>query len=479
MEDLWFLFISLDIFNYTNFFDAWTFILMSTIMTTIVMGAVVQKTNFCTMGAIADMVNFGSLERIRSWVLAIAVSVLLVAIMESSGYLVMESTFPNYRASEVPWGTSVLGGLIFGFAMSYAGGCGNKTLVNIGNGNFSSAIVVFFLALTAYFMVNPIPGSDDTIYSLLVTPWSDTPFLTISLDHESDLGSIILGLTSDVTVASSELLPDYRLLLAVGISLLCLYWVFSGKISVSNIVAGITVGMCVTSLWIITTTTNIIYDDENYTPRSFIQDWDMVYEQEEGEKEISDTSLLRPKLSSSFASQSLTFVSPIGQTLGFFFDAYDFVFDSTSPNNSSDTQGDDISEDLDDTDEFADDEEEEDASESTTASTDELGFIGKSKPLLSVGMVAVLGIILGSFLSSLAFKSYRFTYDLSIKNIFVKVFAGIAMGFGGILALGCTIGQGITGVSTLACGSFFAIAGIFIGGVIAQKLMYFMLMRSD
>ena len=39
------------------------------------------------------------------------------------------------------------------------------------------------------------------------------------------------------------------------------------------------------------------------------------------------------------------------------------------------------------------------------------------------------------------------------------------MGFGGVTALGCTIGQGISGLSTLAIGSFIALAGIIAGSV--------------
>ena len=45
----------------------------------------------------------------------------------------------------------------------------------------------------------------------------------------------------------------------------------------------------------------------------------------------------------------------------------------------------------------------------------------------------------------------------------------VLMGFGGVTALGCTIGQGLAGVSTLAIGSFIALAGIIAGSVAALK----------
>jgi branched-subunit amino acid ABC-type transport system permease component len=51
------------------------------------------------------------------------------------------------------------------------------------------------------------------------------------------------------------------------------------------------------------------------------------------------------------------------------------------------------------------------------------------------------------------------------------------MGFGGVTALGCTIGQGITGVSTLAVGSFLALAAIIMGSVVALRYQVWRLER--
>jgi hypothetical protein len=51
------------------------------------------------------------------------------------------------------------------------------------------------------------------------------------------------------------------------------------------------------------------------------------------------------------------------------------------------------------------------------------------------------------------------------------------MGFGGVTALGCTIGQGITGLSTLALGSFVALAGIVGGAVLALRYQAWRLER--
>ena len=44
------------------------------------------------------------------------------------------------------------------------------------------------------------------------------------------------------------------------------------------------------------------------------------------------------------------------------------------------------------------------------------------------------------------------------------------MGFGGVLALGCTVGQGITGMSTLALGSLMALVSIVFGSALTMKI---------
>ncbi|HEY5293076.1 MAG TPA: YeeE/YedE thiosulfate transporter family protein, partial [Burkholderiales bacterium] len=56
---------------------------------------------------------------------------------------------------------------------------------------------------------------------------------------------------------------------------------------------------------------------------------------------------------------------------------------------------------------------------------------------------------------------------------------GALMGFGGVLAMGCTIGQGLTGVSTLALGSFLAWFSILAGAALTMKIQYWRLLRED
>jgi len=53
------------------------------------------------------------------------------------------------------------------------------------------------------------------------------------------------------------------------------------------------------------------------------------------------------------------------------------------------------------------------------------------------------------------------------------------MGIGGVLAMGCTIGQGITGISTLALGSFLALGAIILGSATTMKVLYYKMLYED
>ncbi|MFA7593514.1 MAG: YeeE/YedE thiosulfate transporter family protein, partial [Thiohalobacteraceae bacterium] len=94
----------------------------------VILGFVVNKTNFCTMGAVSDWVNMGDTGRFRAWVFAIAIAMLGVAGLEYSGLVAPGDAFPPYRAGQLIWAENLLGGILFGIGMTLASGCANKTL---------------------------------------------------------------------------------------------------------------------------------------------------------------------------------------------------------------------------------------------------------------------------------------------------------------------------------------------------------------
>lgn len=104
---------------------------------------------------------------------------------------------------------------------------------------------------------------------------------------------------------------------------------------------------------------------------------------------------------------------------------------------------------------------------------------GFKSSLLTAGVVAVLGVILGSFLWSVVSRSFRFEWFASFKDFLNHLIGAILMGFGGVLAMGCTIGQGITGVSTLALGSILSLAAIVFGSALTMKVSYYRMVYED
>ena len=94
---------------------------------------------------------------------------------------------------------------------------------------------------------------------------------------------------------------------------------------------------------------------------------------------------------------------------------------------------------------------------------------------INFGIAVVLGMIGGSFVYAIATGNFRietFTTRADMRN---HLIAGVVMGFGGVLALGCTIGQGVSGVSTLALGSLVTLVAISFGSALTMKMQYYML----
>jgi len=113
-----------------------------------VFGAVATRVNFCTMGAISDVVNFGDSRRLRMWLLAIAVAIAGAAALQDAGLIDLSKTL--YTGNRVGWLSLGTGGFLFGFGMTLGSGCGSKTLIRVGGGNLKSLIVLLFFAVSAY-----------------------------------------------------------------------------------------------------------------------------------------------------------------------------------------------------------------------------------------------------------------------------------------------------------------------------------------
>jgi uncharacterized membrane protein YedE/YeeE len=103
-------------------------------------------------------------------------------------------------------------------------------------------------------------------------------------------------------------------------------------------------------------------------------------------------------------------------------------------------------------------------------------FSDKSK-VLTLGIVSVFGVIVGGFIEAKLSKTFRWEGFGSVEDVANHLAGAVLMGVGGVTAMGCTVGQGLSGVSTLALGSFIALAGILTGAVFALKYQIWRLDR--
>ena len=104
---------------------------------------------------------------------------------------------------------------------------------------------------------------------------------------------------------------------------------------------------------------------------------------------------------------------------------------------------------------------------------------GLDRSLLNFGVMAVFGVILGSLLWALVSRGFRIEWFSSFRDFVAHIIGAVLMGFGGTLAMGCTFGQAITGVSTLALGSIVTFAAIFIGSALTMKVQYYKMVYED
>jgi uncharacterized membrane protein YedE/YeeE len=97
---------------------------------------------------------------------------------------------------------------------------------------------------------------------------------------------------------------------------------------------------------------------------------------------------------------------------------------------------------------------------------------------VTFGIAATVGIICGSLAYALWSRTFRWEGFVNAEDTANHIVGGILMGFGGVTALGCTIGQGLTGFSTLALGSILAFLSIVAGAALTMKWQYRRMLRE-
>jgi uncharacterized membrane protein YedE/YeeE len=352
-----------------------------------IFGVVANRTNFCTMGAVSDVVNMGSWGRMRMWLLAIAVAILGTHALQLAGMIDLTKSF--YVRPNVTWLSYILGGFLFGVGMTLGSGCGSKTLVRLGAGSLKSLIVFIFLGIAAYMTLKGLFG-------IWRVNWIDpvaTDLSTRNLPRQ-DLPTLIAALTG----AS---LPMVEMIVAIAVAGAFLVFVFKDsdfRASFDHILGGTVVGLVVVGGWYVTGHLGFA----------------------ENPQTLEDTFFG----TNSRTIESLSFTAPVGYVL-------------------------------------------------------ELLMLWSDKSLtVTFGIAATLGIIAGSFAYAIASRTFRWEGFAGAEDTANHVVGGLLMGFGGVTALGCTIGQGLTGFSTLALGSILAFLAIVAGAALTMKFQYWRMTRE-
>jgi uncharacterized membrane protein YedE/YeeE len=94
---------------------------------------------------------------------------------------------------------------------------------------------------------------------------------------------------------------------------------------------------------------------------------------------------------------------------------------------------------------------------------DYLTLFSDTSKTISFAMIISAGIALGSCASAILKREWRLQGFSSAQDTMNHIIGGALMGVGGVTALGCTFGQGLSGMSTLALSSFITVAGFVIG----------------
>ena len=314
-------------------------------------GAVGLLSGFCLLSSLRGWWADGDSRLIRTFALALAVAV--IATQSLAGYGAVDLSKSVYLQPSFSIPLMFGGGLLFGYGMVLANGCGSRALVLLGRGNLRSFVVVIVLGMTAQMTLRGLIAP--ARIALLQATTSKPAYLTLP----------------ELLMAGGGL--PARIMIASVISAALVVFAFAHapfRRAGGQVVAGIAVGLLVAAGWF---ATGYLGADE-FNPA---------------------------------AVTSLTFIAPV-------VDAVQYVMLSTGLT-------------------------------------------------LNFGIAMVFGVFAGSLLTALVTGRFRLEGYTSPQHMLRSIIGAALMGSGGAMALGCSIGQGLTGISTLALSSFVAVAGILLG----------------
>ena len=231
-----------------------TLVLWSAFGLSVLFGAIAQRTHFCTMGAVSDIVSMGDWTRMRMWVMAMGVAMIGFNLMVSAGWL--DAGKSVYGGPRVMWLSALVGGAMFGFGMVLASGCGSKTLVRIGGGNLKSLVVFVLLGISAFATLKGI-----TAVARVTTV--DTVALTFGAGQ--DLPSLLVASTGIAKATLAAVLG-----LVIGGALIAWALARAEGRSADSLLAGLGVGAIIVGVWYVSGRLGYVAEDPNTLQEAFV-----------------------------------------------------------------------------------------------------------------------------------------------------------------------------------------------------------------
>ena len=351
-----------------------TWVLWAAFAVATAFGFIAQRSHFCTMGAISDIVNMGSWTRMRMWGAAVAVAMIGFHTMAWLGWIDPSQTI--YAQGRVIWLSAIVGGLLFGFGMVLASGCGSKTLVRVGSGSLKSLVVLLVMGWAGFATMKGITA-------------------VLRVDTVDRVAVEFAGTASLPQVLAAPLgLAPATMLLVLGllIGAVLIVWALRGEqfLRADNLLAGFGVGGIIVAMWWVSGHLGHLAEHPETLEEVYLA-------------------------TNSGRAEALSFVAPVSYTL------------------------------------------------------DWLMFYSDKSKVLTLGIVSVFGVITGSALMALWGRTFRWEGFGSTEDVANHLVGAVLMGVGGVTAMGCTIGQGLTGLSTLGLNSLVAFAAIVAGAVLGFK----------
>jgi uncharacterized protein len=349
-------------------------VLLASFVLSFLFGAIAQRTHFCTMGAVSDIVNMGDWQRMRQWALAAGVAILGFGVLVYLGKVDPSKTL--YAGNRVLWLSAIVGGLFFGFGMVLASGCGSKTLVRIGGGSLKSVVVFVVMGVAAFATLKGMPAV------VRVATVDQATINSVALSAISMTANGLFGIKIQLA----------QLLTAALVGGGLLVWALLSKEfrSFNNLLAGLGIGGVITAMWWASGWLGFVAEHPETLQEAFVA-------------------------TNSGRAEALSFVAPVAYTVDWF-----------------------------------------------------MFFSDKSK-VLTLGIASVFGVIAGSAMMALISKSFRWEGFGGTEDVANHLVGAVLMGIGGVTAMGCTVGQGLSGISTLSTMSFIAVAAIIAGAMLAFK----------